>query len=108
MMDSITNFMLANVAAEFVTLVVSTDPKKQISEEAVSQDLISLGHPVVWSIWVSGQHRQNFEETIKDENTKHWFGFNDKEKFVVVPFFGSCDMSRPDGIQFTVWLASYM
>ena len=85
MMDSITNVMLADIAAEFVALVPSVDPDKQTFEEAVSQDPIALGCAVMQSIWASGQH-QNFEETIKDGNLKHWFSVNDKREFIVVPF----------------------
>ena len=86
MMDSITNVPLADTAAEFVALVPSVDPDKQTFEEAVSQDPIALGHAVVLSIWASGQCCQNFEETIKDGNSKHWFSVDDKREFVVVPF----------------------
>ena len=86
MMDSITNVTLADTAAEFVALVPSVDPDKQTFEEAVSRDPIALGHAVMRSIRASGQRRQNFEETIKDGNSKHWFGVDDEGKFIVVPF----------------------
>ena len=86
MMDSITNVALADTAAEFVTLVPSVDPDKKTFEEAVSWDPIALGRAVVQSIRASGQRRQNFEETIKDGNPKHWFGVDDKGEVIVVPF----------------------
>jgi hypothetical protein len=85
MIDSITDTNLADTAAEFVALIPSPDPDRQTFEEAVRRDPIALGRAVVRSIRASGQRRQNFEETIKDGNSKHWFGLNDKGEHLVVP-----------------------
>jgi hypothetical protein len=86
MIDSITDANLADTATEFVALIPSADPDRQTFEEAVKQDPIALGRAVVRSIRASGQRRQNFEETIKDGNSKHWFGLNDKGEHVILPF----------------------
>ena len=108
MMDSITIVALANATAQFVALVPLADPVKQTFQEAVNWDPVALGHAIVRSIHASGQRHQNFEETIKDGNTKHWFSINDKGSLLLFHSFSSCEMSRQDGIQFTVWLAGYM
>ena len=86
MMASITNVTLADTAVEFVPMVPSVDADKQTFKEAVKRDPIALGQAVVWSICASSQRHRNFEETIKDGNMKHWFGVNDKDKFIVIPF----------------------
>lgn len=86
MIDSITVANLADAAIEFVALIPSADPDKQTFKEAVKRDPIALGHTIVWSIQASGQHWQNFEETIKDGNSKHWFGLNDKGEHIILPF----------------------
>jgi len=85
MIDSITNIDFADTAVEFVAMIPSADPDKQSFEEAVKRDPIALGRAVVRSIRASGQRRQNFEETIKDGNDKHWFGADANGKHVVVP-----------------------
>jgi len=86
MIDSITDAKLADTAAVFVALIPSTDPDSQTFEDAVKRDPIALGRAVVRSIRASGQRRQNFEETIKDGNIKHWFGLNDEGEHIAVPF----------------------
>src|ERR1700722_9165491 len=86
MIDSITNIDFADTAVEFVAMIPSADPDKQSFEEAVKRDPIALGRAVVRSIRASGQRHQNFEETIKDGNIKHWFGLNDEGEHIAVPF----------------------
>jgi hypothetical protein len=86
MMGKITDVTLADTANKFVAMIPSADPDKQTFEEAAKQDPIALGGAVVWSIHASGQRCQNFEETIKDGNVKHWFGTNLEGEFIVVPF----------------------
>jgi hypothetical protein len=86
MMASITNIDLADTAVEFVARIPSTDPDKQTFEEAVKRDPIALGRAVVRSIRASGQRRQNFHDTIKDGNDKHWFGVDDDGEYIVMPF----------------------
>lgn len=84
MIDSIMDAKLADTATVFVALIPSADPDRQTFEE-VMRDPIALGRAVVRSIRASGQHRQNFEDTIKDGNNKHWFGLNDKGEHIVLP-----------------------
>jgi len=98
MMGKITDVTLADTANKFVAMIPSADSDKQTFEEAAKQDPIALGGAVVWSIHASGQHCQNFEETIKDGDVKHWFGTN---LLLLCHFFSFCEMSRQDGIQFT-------
>jgi hypothetical protein len=86
MMASITNIDLADTTVEFVVRILSTDPDKQTFEEAVKWDPIALGCAVVWLICASGQCHQNFDDTIKDRNDKHWFGVDDDGEWVVMPF----------------------